>query len=260
MSGAVARGQLTITSVFDGYKVIVADTDVRNYDYGTWAMYGNKGYQTQWLNIKNAADMKVGDIMMITGIISNQKNANVSLYALVDEINGTTVTATSQVLLTGEQGEKGDAGRDYIENLMYDTAFTVLNDFGEVRNWTTVNNYPQNSSVVIDAAEKINNCNALHITTSGATAATYARLSYYSGINWTSQMVFVPNQEYTFSFYLKSPDPSKIDTHFANEVYLRKDTARVASSGKYYYVEVKDITTEWKLFINHFTFTADQIA
>lgn len=259
MSGAVARGQLTITSVFDGYNVIVADTDVRNYDYGTWAMYGNKGYQTKWLNIKNAADMKVGDIMMITGIISNQKNANVSLYALVNEIDGTTVTATSQVLLTGEQGEKGDAGRDYIENLMYDTAFTVLNDFGEVRNWTTVNNYPQNSSVVIDAVEKINNCNALHITTSGATTAVYSRLTYYSGINWSSQMVFVPNQEYTFSFYLKSPDPSKIDTRFASEVYLLKGTARVASPNKNFYVEVKDITTEWKLFINHFTFTAEQI-
>lgn len=94
-----------------GASVIVAETTPRKYTYAQWKVYGTVGHLETWANINNAAAYSVGDTIVINGICTDRANKAVSLYATVQSVSGTSITAsTTSIIMDGDKGEPGDAG------------------------------------------------------------------------------------------------------------------------------------------------------
>lgn len=94
-----------------GNSLITAITDLRKYTLAQWQSYGAVNKQNNWTNISNAADMKVGDTIVINGVVTDKENISISLYATIVAITGTTVIANSTtIIMAGERGIQGIQG------------------------------------------------------------------------------------------------------------------------------------------------------
>lgn len=97
-----------------GNSLITAVTNLRKYTLVQWQSYGAVNKQNNWTNISNAADMKVGDTIVINGVVADKENISISLYATIVAITETTVIANSTTIIMagdpGSPGGKGDRG------------------------------------------------------------------------------------------------------------------------------------------------------
>lgn len=103
-----------------GNSLITAVTELRRYTLAQWQAYGKVGTETNWTGINNASDMKIGDTIVINGVVTDKENISVSLYGTIVAINGTSVEERATVLIMGGErgipgapgapGEKGDRG------------------------------------------------------------------------------------------------------------------------------------------------------
>ena len=94
-----------------GNSLITAVTELRRYTLAQWQAYGKVGTETNWTGINNASDMKIGDTIVINGVVTDKENISVSLYGTIVAINGTSVKERATVLImSGERGQQGLRG------------------------------------------------------------------------------------------------------------------------------------------------------
>ena len=100
-----------------GNSLITAVTELRRYTQAQWQGYGKVGTKINWTGINNASDMKIGDTIVINGVVTDKENISVSLYGTIVAINGTSVEERATALIMsgesgnpGAPGEKGDRG------------------------------------------------------------------------------------------------------------------------------------------------------
>lgn len=91
-----------------GNSLITAVTELRHYTLAQWQGYGKVGTKINWTGINNASDMKIGDTIVINGVVEDKENISVSLYGTIVAINGTSVEERATVLIMG--GERGQQG------------------------------------------------------------------------------------------------------------------------------------------------------
>lgn len=92
-----------------GNSLITAVTELRRYTHAQWQAYGKVGTEINWTGINNASDMKIGDTIVINGVVTDKENISVSLYGTIVAINGTSVKERATVLIIS--GERGPALR-----------------------------------------------------------------------------------------------------------------------------------------------------
>lgn len=94
-----------------GNSLITAVTELRRYTQAQWQAYGKVGTEINWTGINNASDMKIGDTIVINGVVTDKENISVSLYGTIVAINGTSVKEKATVLImSGERGNPGSSG------------------------------------------------------------------------------------------------------------------------------------------------------
>lgn len=94
-----------------GNSLITAVTELRRYTQAQWQAYGKVGTEINWTGINNASDMKIGDTIVINGVVTDKENISVSLYGAIVAINGTSVKERATVLImSGERGNPGSSG------------------------------------------------------------------------------------------------------------------------------------------------------
>lgn len=94
-----------------GNSLITAVTELRRYTQAQWQAYGKVGTEINWTGINNASDMKIGDTIVINGVVADKENISVSLYGTIVAINGTSVKERATVLImSGERGNPGSSG------------------------------------------------------------------------------------------------------------------------------------------------------
>lgn len=94
-----------------GNSLITAVTELRRYTQAQWQGYGKVGTKINWTGINNASDMKIGDTIVINGVVTDKENISVSLYGTIVAINGTSVEERATVLIMGgERGKPGSPG------------------------------------------------------------------------------------------------------------------------------------------------------
>lgn len=94
-----------------GNSLITAVTELRRYTQAQWQAYGKVGTEINWTGINNASDMKIGDTIVINGVVTDKENISVSLYGTIVAINGTSVKERATVLImSGERGNPGSSG------------------------------------------------------------------------------------------------------------------------------------------------------
>lgn len=94
-----------------GNSLITAVTELRRYTQAQWQAYGKVGTEINWTGINNASDMKIGDTIVINGVVTDKENISVSLYGTIVAINGTSVKERATVLImSGERGNPGLSG------------------------------------------------------------------------------------------------------------------------------------------------------
>lgn len=91
-----------------GNSLITAVTELRRYTLAQWQAYGKVGAETNWTGINNASDMRIGDTIVINGVVTDKENISASLYGTIVAINGTNVKERATVLIMG--GERGQQG------------------------------------------------------------------------------------------------------------------------------------------------------
>lgn len=91
-----------------GNSLITAVTELRRYTQAQWQGYGKVGTKINWTGINNASDMKIGDTIVINGVVTDKENISVSLYGTIVAINGTSVEERATALIMG--GERGIPG------------------------------------------------------------------------------------------------------------------------------------------------------
>lgn len=94
-----------------GNSLITAVTELRRYTQAQWQGYGKVGTKINWTGINNASDMKIGDTIVINGVVTDKENISVSLYGSIVAINGTSVEERATALImSGERGNPGSPG------------------------------------------------------------------------------------------------------------------------------------------------------
>lgn len=94
-----------------GNSLITAVAELRRYTQAQWQAYGKVGTEINWTGINNASDMKIGDTIVINGVVTDKENISVSLYGTIVAINGTSVKERATVLImSGERGNPGSSG------------------------------------------------------------------------------------------------------------------------------------------------------
>lgn len=94
-----------------GNSLITAVTELRRYTQAQWQGYGKVGTKINWTGINNASDMKIGDTIVINGVVTDKENISVSLYGTIVAINGTSVEERATALImSGESGKPGAPG------------------------------------------------------------------------------------------------------------------------------------------------------
>lgn len=94
-----------------GNSLITAVTELRHYTQAQWQAYGKVGTEINWTGINNASDMKIGDTIVINGVVTDKENISVSLYGTIVAINGTSVKERATVLImSGKRGNPGSSG------------------------------------------------------------------------------------------------------------------------------------------------------
>ena len=92
-----------------GNSLITAVTELRRYTQAQWQGYGKVGTKINWTGINNASDMKIGDTIVINGVVTDKENISVSLYGTIVAINGTSVEERATALIMS--GDRGPALR-----------------------------------------------------------------------------------------------------------------------------------------------------
>lgn len=88
-----------------GNSVITAVTSIRRYTLATWQRIGATNYAFTWANISNASDMKIGDTMVIQGVITDKNDISVTYYGTVATISGASVkTIATTLIMSGTNG------------------------------------------------------------------------------------------------------------------------------------------------------------
>ena len=88
-----------------GNSVINAVTSIRRYNLTTWQRIGAANYAFTWANISNCADMKIGDTMVIQGVVTDKDDISVTYYGTVTTINTTSVrTIATALIMSGTNG------------------------------------------------------------------------------------------------------------------------------------------------------------
>ena len=94
-----------------GNSLITAVTELRRHTQAQWQAYGKVGTKINWTGINNASDMKIGDTIVINGVVTDKENISVSLYGTIVAINGTSVEERATALImSGERGDPGSPG------------------------------------------------------------------------------------------------------------------------------------------------------
>ena len=88
-----------------GNSVINAVTSIRRYTLATWQRIGAANYAFVWENISNCDDMKIGDTMVIQGVVTDKDNISVTYYGTITAINNTSVqTIATALIMSGTNG------------------------------------------------------------------------------------------------------------------------------------------------------------
>lgn len=88
-----------------GNSVINAVTSIRRYTLATWQRIGATNYAFVWANISNYADMKIGDTMVIQGVVTDKDDISVTYYGTITAINATSVqTIATALIMSGTNG------------------------------------------------------------------------------------------------------------------------------------------------------------
>ena len=88
-----------------GNSVINAVTSIRRYTLATWQRIGAANYAFVWANISNYADMKIGDTMVIQGVVTDKDDISVTYYGTITAINTTSVqTIATALIMSGTNG------------------------------------------------------------------------------------------------------------------------------------------------------------
>lgn len=88
-----------------GNSVINAVTSIRRFPLATWQRIGAANYAFTWANISNYADMKIGDMMVIQGVVTDKDDISVTYYGTVTTINTTSVrTIATALIMSGTNG------------------------------------------------------------------------------------------------------------------------------------------------------------
>lgn len=88
-----------------GNSVINAVTSIRRYTLATWQRIGATNYAFVWVNISNYADMKIGDTMVIQGVVTDKDDISVTYYGTITAINATSVqTIATALIMSGTNG------------------------------------------------------------------------------------------------------------------------------------------------------------
>ena len=88
-----------------GNSVINAVTSIRRYNLTTWQKIGAANYAFTWASISNYADMKIGDTMVIQGVVTDKDDISVTYYGTVTTINTTSVrTIATALIMSGTNG------------------------------------------------------------------------------------------------------------------------------------------------------------
>lgn len=82
-----------------GNGVINAVTPIRRNTLSFWKTVGATNYAYTWANISNYADMKIGDTMVIQGVVTDKNNISVTYYGTIKAINTTSVKTTATALI-----------------------------------------------------------------------------------------------------------------------------------------------------------------
>lgn len=91
----------------DGFNVIAAETNIREYTYSEWKVYGETGHVENWINISNASMFKPGDTISIPGVCTDRDYITVIIYAKVNSVSGTNVVAaTTNIIFGGSKGAR----------------------------------------------------------------------------------------------------------------------------------------------------------
>lgn len=109
--------------------VVSLITTPRKYDTEGWEKRGAKGYYTDWSNVSNRGNLKVGQIGLLPGLnITN--NEPVILVGEIKEITEWMVWLESitWIQLTGCKGNKGEDGKDGKDGVDGTVSFDELTD------------------------------------------------------------------------------------------------------------------------------------
>ena len=88
-----------------GNSVINAVTSIRRNTLATWQRIGATNYAFVWVNISNYADMKIGDTMVIQGVVTDKDDISVTYYGTITAINTTSVqTIATALIMSGTNG------------------------------------------------------------------------------------------------------------------------------------------------------------
>lgn len=105
MSVSVTRIVKFIRKGERGNSVINAVTPIRRYTLATWQRIGAANYAFTWANISNYADMKIGDTMVIQGVVTDKDNISVTYYGTITTINTTSIrTIATALIMSGTNG------------------------------------------------------------------------------------------------------------------------------------------------------------
>ena len=97
----------------DGKKILIADTYEREQTKEEWENMSGRGFVMTWESIRNAADFRIGDIMVIKGVATDKGNLQVQLYTIVEDVReweDTIIAESYTVIMSGEEGKPGKPG------------------------------------------------------------------------------------------------------------------------------------------------------
>ena len=138
----------------DGKTVIAAQTNTRSFTAAQWANYGAVNHVDTWINIQNASSFKVGDVIVIPGVVTDRGNSGAQLYATVTSISGTNVTTKSiSYTISGEKGNTGAAGSDGLPggygNMLIGSNVSVTNSDYNIANYSTDTDIKPNTKYTV---------------------------------------------------------------------------------------------------------------
>ena len=88
-------------------------SSLRSYTLSQWKSWGSVGSSTTW-TCENMGEIKIGDILLVTGVVSDRNNIGISVHAKVTAKSVSTgtgyCTCTSIALIYGDTADTGRKG------------------------------------------------------------------------------------------------------------------------------------------------------